>query len=226
MKLETFLPIAAPAPAGLIIGIRLYNATMNNIGAVPSEYFGPVTSLVGIVAALGCVGMIGAEITAYKQAGIALAENQKKAAGIALLAGVVCSALVVWAVSGPKSEAVISAVVISIMGYIALASRDFLARRRGVVAQATDATDKGNAFVLALEQEKTKQKRAEARAAKVPNAPNVLPNTPNKKQTFDLVLLNKVRTFLQSDPSASVRDVCAACGIKSTSTASAYMKAV
>jgi hypothetical protein len=167
MKLDALLPMAAPAPAGLIIGVQLYKSTIDTIGGISPEWSTPVHVFAGLFAAAGCVGMIGAEITAYKQAGIALAENQKGAALISVLAGIVCSALVIWAVwTGDSARAVVGSVIISIMGYIALASRDFLARRRGVAQGAEVSADKDKAFALAMTKEQTKQAAAAARLAK------------------------------------------------------------
>ena len=218
MKLDAMLPIAAPAPAGLIIGIHLYKETLSQVGQVPSEWGWFVSSMAFIFAAAGCVGMIGAEITAYKQAGIALAENQKGAAVIAVLAGFVCSAFVIWAVwTGDSARAVVGSVIVSIMGYVALASRDFLARRRGVMQNTETSADKDKAFTLAMEKQKTAQEQAAARKAKAESvqAAPVQAVHANKtvNKAFTPEKIAEIREYQAAHPNDGVREVAAACGV-------------
>ena len=225
MKIDTLLPIAAPAPAGLIIGVQLFKATINTVGVVSAEWMPFVYGASGLFAAIGCAGMIGAEIVAYKQAGVAFAEKQTGAALISLVAGVVCSVLVIWAVStGNKPQAVIASVVVSIAGYIALAARDFLARRRGVVATVTADKNSDNQFTLDLEKEKTKQAAAAARYAKASAAAPVRvvrDETRTDEQQPERVNPRalsaekqaEIRAYQIAHPTATVRDVSAACRV-------------
>lgn len=93
-------------------------------------------------------------------------------------------------------------------------------------AAALRAEQSAEAAQIRAEQ---REERAQIRKEKQQSAINVPANKKNKTKTartFDPVLLESVRIYLQAHKGASVRDVCAACGIKSTSTASAYMKAV
>lgn len=223
MKIDALLPMAAPAPAGFIVGVQLYKSTLDAIGTISPEWSTPIHTAAAIFAIGGCVGMIGVEMVAYKQAGLAFAEKQAGAAVVALTAGVICSALVVWAVStGNKPQAVIASVIVSIAGYIALAARDFLARRRGVAAALTADANAANQFALDLEKEKTKQAAAAARYAKASAAPvrDVRDSTRTDEQeekvnsrALGVEKIAEIRAYQIANPTKTVREVATACGV-------------
>lgn len=222
MKFDAFLPVAAPAPAGLVIGIHLYKEVIAALGVIPADYFGWVSLVVGVFAALGCVGMIGVEMTAYKQAGIALAEKQQGAAIIAAVAGVVCSLLIIWAIwTSDSARPLVVSVIISIAGYVALSARDFLARRRGVAQTVTIADDKDKNHELEMEKQKTNQARAAARAAQAGSVRAVRDVTRTdeqpREQTNSRALptekIAEIHAYQKEHPNAPVREVSAACGV-------------
>jgi len=227
MKFETLLPIFAPAPAGLVIAIRLYQEILAAVGV--NDVFWQGIAAVG--ATVGMVGMIGAEMYAYKQAGIAIAERQVGAAVVAFVAAVVCSTLIIWAIgTGANTRPLIVAVIIAIAAYVVLAVRDFMARKKAIKQDQAARVDAQNGQVLELEKQKTKQANAAARLAKAQGGAAVVRpvSIEHTEQVLDEKTLSHARIFFTANPKASARAWLKSdgCPVKSPETASKYRKAV
>ena len=213
MKFETFLPIFAPAPAGMVIAIRLYQEILSAVGTHDQ----PWPFLAGLCAIVGMIGMIGAEMYAYKQAGIAIAERQMAAAVVALLAAVVCSLLIIWAIgTGANTRPLIIAVIIAIAAYVVLAVKDYRVRKNAVRQDAIARVDTQNEQVLQLERQKTNQANAAVRLAKAGSAPvqavrDVREQTNSRSLALEKV--EEIRAYQTANPTKTVRDVSAACGV-------------
>lgn len=222
MKLETLLPIAAPTPAGLVIAIRLYQEILAAVGT--HDIVWQVIATIG--AGVGCIGMIGAEMYAYKQAGLALAERQVGAAIAALVAALVCSSLIVWSIgTGDNTRPLISAVIVAIAAYVVLALRDFLARKKSIKQDQYARVDEQNKQVLALEKQKTNQANAAARLAKVQGGQVLAVQAIHEQRervnsrAFPPEKISEIRAYRQANPNAPVRQVAAACGVSVGSAA-------
>jgi hypothetical protein len=175
MKFENLLPFFAPAPAGVVIGIRLYAEIMTAIGGTPSI----IWQIIAFAAAfVGCMAMILAEMYSYKQAALALAEQEIGAAVLAFVLSLVCSGLIVYAVyTSEDSRPLISAVAIAIIAYAVTAIKDFRARKNQkkaqVYAQSVAETSKETQneaaqreYELKMAEIELAKERARARALK------------------------------------------------------------
>lgn len=229
--LRYFLTIAAPAPAAVVIGIRLYQQV---VAASSSDWW----LVAGITAVIGCVGTMGIEITTYEMAGKAFAQREFKAAFLAVLLAITCSALVVYAVwSGDNSRSLVTVIVVSIIGYVTKSIYDYLQSRKKENAQAyaqgvqLQVSQTNNQVALlqaqaALEHEKTLQARADARKAKAEQGAvrSVRQRTkPNRE--LDAERLALFAASYKKHPEWTIRQHGAACGVASSDTASRYLAA-
>jgi len=206
MKLENILPIAAPAPPALVMGALLYKEI---IAALSPDWW----HVAFIAAALGVVGMIGAEMYSYKQAAIAFAEGEQGATVAALIGGLITSALIVFAIwnSGENARPLIASVIIAIVAYMVLSVRDYLARKRGQARQTQDAE-------LATIGATIRLTNAQARLAKAGGGVQLSsPRNGQNGQTgqprivADSPKVAAIKSFWRDNPNASLRDCAAAC---------------
>lgn len=229
--LRNFLTIAAPTPAAVVIAIRLYQQV---IDASSPDWWVVAT----FAAVIGCVGTVGIEITTYEMAGKAFAQREFKAASLAVILALICSALVVYAVwSGDNSRSLVTVIVVGIVGYIAKAIYDYLIGRQKANAQAhaqavqIQSSQANNQVALLkaqaeLEHEKTLQARAEARKAKAERGavrPVRQRTKPNRE--LDAERLALFVASYKEHPEWTIRQHGAACGVASSDTASRYLSA-
>jgi len=223
MKPENLLPIAAPAPPAVIMGIMLYNEI---IGASSPAWW----AIAGIASLLGVVGMIGVEMYSYKQTMIAFARRETPAMIAALLGALLTSGLIIAAIyRSENSRPLVASVLIAIVGYIALSVRDYMATRQQAqnehVAEANRETDNQ----IRLLDAQRRLTNAEARRGKVSSGRPVL-STGQTGQTgqLDKAILKIARDWFAAHPGASARDWLRdpSCPVKSPTTASNYKKAV
>lgn len=218
MKIDTLLPIFAPAPAGLVIAIRLNQEILVAVGIVTPAW----QLIAGTVALIGCVGMIGAEMFAYKQAGLAIAERQAWAAIGAFVAALMCSGLVIWAIgTSENTRPLISSVVIAIMAYIILALRDFRNRKREIRQDSYDRVDKQKQDEITLEKLRNNRANAAVRLAKAgqPAPVQAVRVNSNVNSAFTPQKIAEIREYQANNPTAGVRQVAAACGVSVGSVA-------
>jgi len=239
MNFEKFLPIAAPAPAGVVIAAQMYTEVYRALGspalpAAPLSFsalpFVLVSGLALIGAVLGCVAMIGGEMLTYKYALTALADGEKKAAVLMGILAVLCTGLVIWTIyRSDDSRPLISAVAVSVVLYIMSATRDYLLRLKKNKAQGIFAAQANKSHELSMEKERTKQAAAAARLAKAENVhPVSSVSTEQNEQALDEKTLESARAFFSANPKASARAWLKSdgCPVKSPETASKYKKAV
>lgn len=241
MNIEKYLPIAAPAPAGVVIAAQMYAEVYKALGAptVPVVIFSPSGAVFGAVlflafvgAALGCIAMIGGEMLTYKYALIALADGEKKAALLMGALALVCTGLVIWSVyRSDDSRPLISAVAVSVILYVASATRDYLLRRKQNKAQINHAVLADKSHELNIEKERTKQVAAAARLAKAQGGGVQSVSNGHAGQNpppLDAVTLEAARAYFSANPTHSAREWLKSpdCPVKSPTTASTYKKAV
>jgi hypothetical protein len=159
MKFENLIPIFAPAPPAVIIGLQLYDEV---IKAAHAEWWW----LAGIAAILGMVGTIGAEMLSYKEALRALAEREIGAALTALAGGVITSGLIIWTIwRTDDSRPLVMAVVVAIVAYLIAGVRTYTDGKRSRRQGAQDNSIRQIEAQTALEKERAKIAAAEARRA-------------------------------------------------------------
>jgi hypothetical protein len=218
MNIEKYIPIFAPMPPAVVIGLQLYDEVM--VAAHDPAWWW----LASIAAALGVVGTIGAEMIAYKYALQAWAEREKGAAAVALVLGFVVSGLIIWAVwRTDDSRPLVVAVLVAIVAYVISAIRQYIDAKR---ARREEQTDRQ----LKILDEQRKLTNAQARLAKAgagaPAVRGVREQVEQHQNRLDPELLATVRAYLKDHPTASIRVTGEACGIKSSSTAKKYIDAV
>jgi MFS family permease len=211
MKIENWIPIFAPAPPAVVIGLQLYNEVVK---AAHADWWW----LAGIAAILGVVGTIGAEMLSYKEALRALAEREIGAAITALIGGIVTSGLIIWAIwRTDDSRPLVVAVVVAIVAYLIAGVRTYTddkkSRRQGV----QDNNIRQMEAQAALEKERAKIAAAQARRAKFENSGGVQLSTGQNGQTgqqatkkeSDKVI--RIKAYWKANPTATLRDCAAAC---------------
>jgi hypothetical protein len=203
MKLENLIPIFAPMPPAVVIGLQLYDEVM--VAAHDPAW----AWLATIAAVLGTVGTIGAEMFAYKYALQAWAEREKGAAAMAFGLALIVSALIVWAVwSSPDSRPLVVAVLVAIVAYIISAIRDYITAKR---ARREEQSDRQ----LAMLDEQRKLTNAQARLAKANGGVQSVHFSTGQngqqaiKEESDKV--RRVKAYWKGNPDASLRDCAAAC---------------
>lgn len=234
MKLESLIPIAAPAPVGVVMGVKLYTEIINALGGNVTPIW---QYIAGFFAIIGCVAVIGAEMSAYKYAGKALADKEPGAAGVSILIGLALSfaiGLAIW--SSADSRPLIVALLAAIGAYAVDAVRNYVTRKaeKRNESQATQA--QGMDYALRMKELETQQAKANARAARAQaiasTANTVRPvrqRTDEQEKKLDAARLAAVRAYIADKVSKNekytIREVAQACGIPSSSTASDYIKA-
>jgi hypothetical protein len=219
MKFENLIPIFAPMPPAVVIGLQLYDEVM--VAAHDPAW----AWLATVAAVLGTVGTIGAEMFAYKYALQAWAEREKGAAALAFVLALIVSSLIVWAVwSTPDSRPLVVAVLVAIVAYVIKAIRDYIEAKRNRREEQADRQ-------IRVMDEQRKLTNAQARLAKaeqgVPAAVRPVREQPRTAQNrLDPVLLARVGDYLKAHPGAGPRELQRELGIKSSSTAAKYRDAV
>jgi len=225
MKLESIIPIIAPAPPAVVIALQLYDEVQKATNN-PDWW-----ALAALAAVLGMVGTIGAEMLAYKKALQALAERELAAALVALVGALVVSGLIVWAIwRSEDSRPLVVAVLVSIVGYLIGAIGDYL---NGKKARRQSSVDNSLAQTKAqaeLEQARAKRAAAEARRAKFESGTGRVSSVSTGQMDTEAVdldpdLLAKARAFFDANPEASARAFAAHAEVSPT-TASKYKKKV
>jgi hypothetical protein len=231
MKFENILPIIAPAPPAVVIGIRLYEEIIH----ASSLDWWPVASL---AAFLGMVGIIGAEMYSYKQAAIAFAEGERNPAILAFLGGLLCSGLVIYAIyTSENSKPLVTAVIVAIVGYVVKAITDYIATMRAKRAKEyaqscqtksmdNDADIRKREIDLQIAREERLRALADARSAKTASggqSANVRRTATGQRTALDPVKLRDTVAYLKQRPdpvAVSVRDLESAnLGYKKTQAA-------
>jgi hypothetical protein len=218
MNIEKYIPILAPMPPAVVIGLQLYDEVM--AAANHPDWWWLAT----VAAFFGVVGTIGAEMIAYKYALQAWAEREKFAAFIAMMLGLFVSALIIWAVwRTDDSRPLVVAVLVAIAAYVVSAIRQYVEAKR---ARREEQTDRQ----VQLLNEQRKLTNAQARLAKAghvvaPAVRAVREQDEHQTNRLNAELLARVRAYLEQHPGASIRETGAACGIKSSSTAKKYIDA-
>jgi hypothetical protein len=227
MKFENILPIIAPAPPAVVIGIRLYEEIIH----ASSLDWWPVASL---AAFLGMVGIIGAEMYSYKQAAIAFAEGERNPAILAFLGGLLCSGLVIYAIyTSENSKPLVTAVIVAIVGYVVKAITDYIATMRTKRAKEyaqrsmdNDADIRKREIDLQIAREERLRALADARSAKTASGghpANVRRTATGQRTALDPVKLRDTVAYLKQRPdpvAVSVRDLESAnLGYKKTQAA-------
>lgn len=124
MNFERYIPVLAPMPPAVVIGMQLYK----EVFAVSDPWF---WWLAVIAAVLGTVGTIGAEMYAYRNALKAWGEGEKGAAVIAFLLALVVSGLIVWAVwRTDDSRPLVAAVMVAIVAYVINGIDEYMRTKR------------------------------------------------------------------------------------------------
>lgn len=184
---ENLLPFLAPTPAGMVVGIRMYQEIIAAIGPEALASWPEWSFIAAFGAVAGCVAMVGAEMTAYKYAGIGLADGDKIAAVVSVVAGLICSGLFIFAVAtSDNARPLVSAVIVGIALFVAQATRDYLARRKANAARqtgqevATQAAQTDNQVKL-LEAKAAADKAAAESQARILEAQAKLANAEKNK---------------------------------------------
>ena len=212
MDFAKLSPYLAGSPPAVVLAFALYNSVIGVAG--PGwEY------LAGAVALSGVVGMLTAEIISYRKALEALALREWGAFVFAILAALICSGLVVFAIySGADARSLLSSVVIAVIFYAVMGVDAYLGERRSErereLRELKARTSSTRAEARLLE--------AGQRAATVQQAGRV--SSPSSGQ-LDEGRLRQVYGLLAAEPSLSAREVARRMGISPT-TASAYCKKV
>ncbi len=235
MKFENVLPVIAPAPPAVVIGIRLYDEIIK--ASSPDWWI-----IASLAACLGMVGIIGAEMYSYKQAAIAFAEGERKPAILAFIGGLICSILVIFAIyTSENSRPLVTAVVVAIVAYIIKAISDYIAttrkKRAQEYAQSVQIKNQDNEadlrrreLDLQIERERRLQALADARRAKAETGQfrKVSDVSTGQPDSLDPDKLQSTIRYLsqQAEPEkVSVRDLEAANLGYKKSQASAYKSA-
>jgi len=226
MKIENLIPVFAPAPPAVIIGLQLYHEVLK---AASDEWW----LLAGFAAILGMVGTIGAEMLAYKQALRALAEREILPAIIAAIGALAASALIVWTIwRGEDSRPLVVAVVVAIIAYLINGVNAYIQEKRTRRQSVQDNSIRQIEAQAALEKERAKTAAAHARQAKFESGQGgdavraVREQSRTAPNRLDADLLARVRAYLKAHPEAGPRELQRELNIKSSSTAAKYRDAV
>jgi hypothetical protein len=205
MSIEKYIPIFAPMPPAVVIGLQLYDEVMH-AAHDPAWWW-----LASIAAAFGVVGTIGAEMFAYKYALQAWAEREKGAALVAAALGLVVSGLIIWTVwRTDDSRPLVVAVLVAIAAYIVSAIKDFVEAKRANREEQTDRQ-------VRLMDEQRKLTNAQARLAKAGGNVQSLSTGQNgqngqtAKITEKTEKVKRIEQYWKANPTASLRDCAAAC---------------
>lgn len=220
MKFENLLPVFAPTPAGLVIAIRLYQEILVAVG-FENGYW---QIIAGIGALVGCIGMIGTEMYAYKQAGLAIADGKVGAALAAFAMAVICSGFVIWAIgTSSNTRPLVSAVIVAIAAYVVLAIKGFVQRKVEIVEGVKTDEQAQRDYDFKMEKQKTSQAQAAARAAKASALSTGRVSTVQIKKVdkLDSRKAQKVKAAWASNPEASDREIARLCEV-SPMTAGKY----
>jgi hypothetical protein len=226
LKLESLIPVAAPAPVGVVMGVRLYHEIITAIGADVSPIWEYVA---GFFAVVGCVAVIGAEMNAYKYAGKALAEKEPGAAGVSILIGLALSVAIGFAIwSSADSRPLVVALLAAIGAYAVDGVRNYVIRKGEKKAESQATQADGMAYSLRMKELETKQALANARTAKAQASANtahavrdVRSNYEQREQDARALSPDKIAEIRAAwqVPGSTVRSVAASCGVGSTSAA-------
>ena len=229
MDFMKFIPFGAGmAPAG-IVGLELYKGLSD--AALP--VFSAATPFVAApVAVVGVAAMMAGEIWSYEKAFEAFARKEKGIGALSFAVGLVCSALVTYAiVNAEGSRAVmVSAVIVSVLIYVVGGIAKYLKTREDDAKKALEQKK------LNIESEKTavnlaranarlaeaSVRQAEAERLPVSTGQGVM-STGQKPKKFTPELLARVRAYYESNPNCSGREVAAALNV-SHQTGVDYLK--
>lgn len=223
MNIEKYIPILAPFPPAVVIGLQLYDEVM--VAAADPFWWW----LAALAAFVGTIGTIGAEMLAYKQALKALAERELLPFLLSALGALAVSGLIVWAVwRSDDSRPLVVAVLVAIVGYLVSAVNDYLIAKKERREKANENQARSMDYNLKIEQERTKQARAAARSVRPVRVEGEQDEQDERKPNSRLnpERLSAVSAYLSEHSGASVREVMQACHISSSDVASRYMKAV
>ena len=202
MKFENWIPIFAPMPPAVVIGLQLYDEVMR--AAHSPEWWW----LASIAAVLGVVGTIGAEMLSYKYALQAWAERERGAAALAFGLALIVSGLIIWAVwRTDDSRPLVVAVLVAIVAYVVSAIRQYIDTKR---ARREENTDRQ----LKVMDEQRKLVNAQARLAKAGGHPVQMSNGQNGQTgqiTQESEKVKRVKEYWKANPKASLRDCAKAC---------------
>lgn len=225
MKIESILPVIAPAPPAVVVGMQLYQEVL----AVSPANWWP---LAAFAAFLGAVGTIGAEMMAYKMALRALGDGQRGAFWVGLAGALVTSGLIVWVVwRSDDSRPLVAGVLVAVVAYMVSGLGDYLTARR---EQAQVQADGALALLQAqadVERERAKTARAQARAARFANGVRGVREQGRPvheqgesvrepgRRGMPAEKIAEIRAYWDAHPQATVREVAGACQVSVGSAA-------
>jgi hypothetical protein len=205
MNIERLMPIFAPAPPAIVLGLQLYNEIIRASG---QEWW----LLATFAAVLGTVGTIGVEMLSYKNALKAWAEREIGAMIVALVAALVASTLIVWVIwRSEDSRPLVAAIAIAIAGYLSMAVRDYMDKKKALRDESSEKKNAAKDLEIKLAHELRLKASAEARRAK--SEASGVSGQPVRSvqrttgQGLDKDKLEATINYLRAHPGATVRDL-------------------
>lgn len=196
------MPIFAPAPPAIVLGLQLYDEVIRASG--PDWWI-----LASLAAIMGTVGTIGVEMISYKNALKAWAEREFGAMIVAILGAIVASALIIWVIwRSEDSRPLVAAIAIAIVGYLSMAVRDYMDKKKALRREQDSRTWTEKDKEIALAREERLKASAEARRAKAESAGDPVRSVQRTNRTkLDNEKLKATVQYLKENPGATVREL-------------------
>ncbi len=228
--MKDFAPILAGTPPAFILSVQLYKSVAAILGIVGLDWYSIIP---GILAAVGMAGMVWVELKTYKTAAEAFAQNEIGPFIVSAICAVTLSGLVVFAVYiGADTKSLLTSTVGMIIGYIVIATRQYMATRKEKAVNDLQSETAKTANQIALlnaqanankvnAAAETQVLKARANLAGVEGVQPVQSVSTVQLDKMDTPKARKVKAWFAANPGKSARDCAKALTISQT-TASRY----